>query len=139
MTNANRFFRFGVVGVVGFIVDAAVLSLLVSAGGGVYASRLASFPSAVTVTWYLNRKWSFHGQATTRPIMEYGLYFGVQIVAALANLAAYAVVLNRMFNDQTAMVIPALAVGAGLGLVINFIGARALVFTGHAPQLDPPR
>lgn len=136
MNKFARVLRFGLVGFFGFIIDAGVLSLFVNAGGGLYVSRLVSFPCAVTITWYLNRIWSFKGTATKRPIMEYGVYFGVQVVAALANLAAYAVVLNRFFGDQATMVIPALAIGAALGMVINFVGSQALVFTGSAPQLD---
>lgn len=133
-----RLLRFGLVGVLGFIIDATVLSLIVNAGGGLYVSRIVSFPCAVTITWYLNRIWSFKGKATKRPISEYGVYFGVQVVAALANLATYAVVLNRFFGDQVTMVIPALAVGAALGMAINFVGAQALVFTVPASQLDQP-
>ena len=51
---------FFVVGTIGFIVDAGVLAVLVHGyGQGNYSSRMVSFAVAVTVTWLLNRTFSF--------------------------------------------------------------------------------
>jgi putative flippase GtrA len=66
----KKIFSFGVVGGVGFVVDAGVLTLLSSKMGvNIYVSRLFSFTVAVFVTWMLNRKWVFNSdgpRATTK-------------------------------------------------------------------------
>ncbi len=65
-----RFGAFAVVGAVGFLVDAGVLTALVNGlGANPYAARAVSFPAAVTATWWLNRRWTFApaGIGTDRP------------------------------------------------------------------------
>lgn len=125
--------RFFVVGALGFCVDAGLLVLLISAGSGPYWGRLISFPAAVTVTWYLNRIWTFRGSATANPAKEYTSYLGVQIVATLANFAIYSALLRWVFGESAEMAVPALGVGAIAGLVINYFGARVIVFVGEDP------
>lgn len=122
--------RFIVIGALGFCVDAGLLALLIAAGGGLYSGRLISFPAAVTVTWYLNRVWTFREAATERPAREYVTYLAVQLVATLGNLVVYAALLRWVLGERTEMAIPALAIGAVVGLVINYLGARTIVFIG---------
>ena len=84
----KKIFSFGIVGGVGFAVDAGVLTLLSSKMGvNVYLARLCSFTVAVFVTWMLNRKWVFKadGPRTTTKTNEYLSYLTVQIVGALIN------------------------------------------------------
>ncbi|MBK1648473.1 GtrA family protein [Rhabdochromatium marinum] len=120
--------RFVVIGGLGFIVDAGLLALMISAGSGLYAARALSFPVAVTVTWYFNRIWTFRDGATDRPGREFAYYLMVQIVAALANFAVYAALLRFLFAERASMAVPALIAGAGIGLVINFTGSKVIVF-----------
>lgn len=122
--------RFIVIGALGFCVDAGLLALLIAAGGGLYSGRLISFPAAVTVTWYLNRVWTFREAATERPAREYVTYLAVQLVATLGNLVVYVALLRWVLGERTEMAVPALAVGAVVGLVINYLGARTIVFIG---------
>ncbi len=122
--------RFIVIGALGFCVDAGLLALLIAAGGGLYSGRLISFPAAVTVTWYLNRVWTFREAATERPAREYFTYLAVQLMATLGNLVVYAALLRWVLGERTEMAIPALAIGAVVGLVINYLGARTIVFIG---------
>jgi putative flippase GtrA len=124
------FVKFFVIGALGFCVDAGILFVLIAGGGGIYSSRLVSFPAAVTATWYLNRIWSFSRTATDRPIREYVNYIGVQTVATTANFLVYAALLRFIFNQEEKAAIPALAAGAGVGLIINYLGARIFVFVG---------
>ena len=51
MPRYASFFRFCVVGTIGFITDATVLALLLENGVSHYVARILSFPVAVFVTW----------------------------------------------------------------------------------------
>lgn len=126
--NASRFFRFCVVGSVGFLVDGGSLTILVALGVGPYTARLISFPLAVTVTWLFNRKWTFADGATTRPKREYTVYFVVQITGALINLGVYAALLSH-WEVLKAIVLVPFAVASATALIFNYVGMQWFVFT----------
>lgn len=133
-----QFLRFGVVGAAGFTTDACTLYLLIRAGVDPYLARVASFPVAVTVTWFLNRIWTFaaHGKGGSAHRQYLG-YFIVQIAGALVNYMFYAATLSLM-EPTAANAIKALAVGAIFGLIVNFTGAKMLVFRNkNAPAKKP--
>lgn len=118
--------RFIVVGTLGFAIDGGLLYLLVSSGVDPYLARALSFPPAVTATWYLNRVWTFAArQGAAR--RQYVRYLAVQLVGALTNYGVYAGILSLGHRTATGA-LAALAVGSVAGLLINFAGARALVF-----------
>jgi putative flippase GtrA len=123
----GRFRSFAAVGLVGFIVDAALLSTLVHAWGlPHYTARALSFAAAVTVTWFLNRQWVF--SRTSDRTREYGAYFGVQVVGAAINLGTYALVIAGVPSLARLPVLP-LAAGAALALLFNYSAASRWVFT----------
>lgn len=132
---ANSLPRFIAIGALGFCVDAGLLALLVADGCSLYSARLVSFPVAVTVTWYLNRTWTFRAMATDYPVREYVIYVAVQVTAALANFLVYAGLLRWVLGETLVMAVPALSIGAVVGLLINYLGARGLVFVGNVPQI----
>ena len=125
--------RFGVVGVIGFTVDGGLLYLLMLQAFDPFLARALTFPTAVTVTWYLNRRWTFAARAApTGRGRDYWRYVLVQVAGAASNYAAYAVIL--LFVSPTpAHALGALALGALLGLLVNFAGSRWWVF------VDPER
>ena len=73
---ARRFAKFLVVGGIGFLVDAGVLTLAVRhLGASVYAARALSFSVAVLATWLLNRTYVFGTIGHSAPMgAEYGRY-----------------------------------------------------------------
>jgi putative flippase GtrA len=122
----GQFTSFASVGFAGFIVDAAILSILVHARGwDHYTARALSFPAAVTVTWYLNRNWVF--SRTSDLTREYGAYFGVQVLGAAINLGTYALVIAVIPKLARLPVLP-LAAGAALALLFNYSAAGRWVF-----------
>ncbi len=127
MTLIVQFFRFGAVGLLGFVVDSGLLWLVVSASGNPYAARIFSFPPAVLTTWALNRIWTFPAADkgySSRQIIQYG---GLQAMGSLANLAVYVVVISIMEQTATNTVL-ALASGAVVGMTINFLGSWKFIF-----------
>lgn len=130
----RRFTSFATVGVVGFIVDAAILSTLVHAADWHhYTARALSFAAAVTVTWYLNRNWVF--SRTSDRTREYGAYFGVQVVGAAINLGTYALVIAMIPSLARLPVLP-LAAGAVLALLFNFSAASRWVFAASGGRRE---
>lgn len=128
-----RLLRFALVGGVGFIVDATVLTLLVNGMGyGHYASRAVSFTLAVTVTWLLNRRWVFQAGSPTR--REYSGYFAVQLLGASINLGVYVLVIELVPPLARIPVVP-LAVGAAVAMFSNYLLAGRFVYRQTAVDL----
>jgi putative flippase GtrA len=125
-----QLFRYAIAGSVGFLVDGGILYLLVSSGAGPYESRAISFPLAVTVTWLINRYFTFAG-ARRGGTRQYAAYFGLQVGAAAVNFATYSAVLWAIGVSPAKSVL-ALAVGSVIGLAINFFGCKFFVFEGEA-------
>jgi len=125
---------FLVVGSVGFTVDASILGTLVHGyGWGDYSARLVSFGVAVTVTWLLNRSFTFADGRTSKRRSEYSRYIAVQGTGAAINFLTYALCINvSEFMDKWP--VTAAAVGSCVALSFNFLGARVFVFTGKKSE-----
>lgn len=122
--------RFAAIGGVGFVVDGALLTLLVTAAGaGPVAARAVSFPVAATTTWYLNRKWTFLVSSGVRRGPEYARYIAAQVSGAVINLAVYLLVLQLRPKLGEVPLIP-LAIGALIAMIFNFAASRYWVFQG---------
>jgi putative flippase GtrA len=120
---------FAWVGAIGFLVDATILTTLVTGyDWRNYSARLVSFACAVSITWYLNRRWTFKRRATPNKKKEYSTYLMVQSVGAMINYGVFIVLVTT--NGMLAL-IPAipLAVGSLVAMAFNFSAARAVVYT----------
>jgi putative flippase GtrA len=127
----RHFLKFGLVGTLGFIVDAGVLSLLVGPfEANVYVARVISFFVAVLVTWLANRSFTFRHQRRIKISSheEYLRYFAVQTVGAGINLLVFFLSIQAMPMWQSLPVIP-LAIGSVVALVFNYLAARRFVFS----------
>ena len=124
-----QFFRFGVVGTLGFGVDTVVVYAL-RGFIGLYAAGLISFLAAASGNWALNRLWTFRGHGTGSAWRQWLLFL-------VANSAGF--VLNRgtffALAATTPLVhhYPVLGIMAGtlMGLGANFILSHRLVFRAH--------
>ena len=133
----TNFPGFVVVGAIGFLVDASVLTALMNGLDlGAYAARAISFTIAVTVTWYLNRRWVFDRGAVPMSRREYSSYVLVQIIGAIINLGIFVLVIQLVPTLTQIPVIP-LAIGAGAALLFNFAAASRFVFP--TPGTAAPR
>lgn len=121
-----RFLKFSAIGGIGFAVEASVITLT----GSWWAlpptvARCFSFPSAVMLTWWLNRKYNFRSQGSL--VAEGRRYFLAQATGALSNLGVFAlcVSLVPLFSVWP---VAGLAVGAVAGLAVNFFLSSVFVF-----------
>lgn len=125
---ASTFLRFCVVGGVGFLVDAGVLAALTHAlQVGPVLARCVSAPTAILVTFVLNRFWAFDS-AKEAPLAEAFLaYCAVQGVGFGLNFLIYTALVSLPLGPFSKPLI-ALAIASGLALVFNFIGIRFFAF-----------
>ena len=131
MTTARRLrqpARFALIGGAGFVVDGGILTLLNSlAGMGLAASRFWSFGAAVTLTWLLNRRYTFAERRSTARVAEWTRYALVNAVGALLNLGIFLVLVYRSAFFARFPLIP-LAIAASVALVFNFTASRQVAF-----------
>jgi len=135
-SESRRILAFIVVGGLGFVTDALVLTLLVSVFDvNVYLARVLSFLPATLVTWLLNRSWAFRANAAPLDARqrEYMKYFVVQTGGVLVNFAIFSLLVALLPALKQYPVIP-LAVGSAFGLIVNYTGSRLWVFVAHRPS-----
>ncbi|MEO8536319.1 MAG: GtrA family protein [Betaproteobacteria bacterium] len=134
--NSIRLLRFALVGAVGFVVDAGVLTaMLGSVTPSVYAARAVSFSVAVLVTWLLNRRFVFGPTQRQHAGAEYLRYLVTQVIGALTNLAVF-FTLVAAFPVLTGRPVVPLAAGAVLGAIVNYWGSTLWVF-GAKRRITP--
>lgn len=127
----QSFVKFAITGAAGFAVDASTLSLLLASTDlGPYFSRAISFPTALCVTWYLNRVWTF-GRTDQARLVQSVRYVLVQLVGAFFNLSVYAscVALGPPILERFPVM--ALAIASVLAMLVNFLGSRHWAFAGE--------
>ena len=123
---SRRLVAFVVIGGMGFGVEAIIITVATTKFGfPVLESRLLSFPCAVLLTWWLNRRYNFRSQASIS--LELWRYFLSQSLGALTNLAVFATCLMAFPSLSTSPIL-LLGLGATAGLTINFTLSLWYVF-----------
>lgn len=113
--------NFLVVGGVGFIVDATILTgLTLYAAWSPWLARIPSFAVAVFVTWALNRRHTFPDRGLQHRSTEAFFYLAIQGGGALINLGIFWICLELQPQLVKVPVI-ALAFGSAGGLVFNYL------------------
>jgi putative flippase GtrA len=127
----RQFLKFGLVGVLGFAVDVAVLYALEPLMGW-YLARVFSFWAAASATWWFNRRYTFvHANSAVKPppsavVKEYTHYLATMLVGGAVNYAVYAAVMHWLSVPGAALI--GVALGSCAGLVLNYLSAKFLVF-----------
>jgi putative flippase GtrA len=125
---ARQFFKFAMVGFVGFVVDAAMLYF------GVYVlglSRIAgglfSFPFAVTTTWIGNRLFTFRDAAPMPAAKQLAKFVAVCAIGLVFNRGTYTLLVSTVPLVYAHPVLGILG-GTGVSMFFNFFAARRHVF-----------
>jgi len=121
-----EFTKFGMVGCLGFSVDTAVVYAL-RGPLGLYGAGLASYVIAGTVTWILNRSWTFRGRGGGPRHQQWGRFLGANMLGFILNRGTYALLVTfvPLFAAQPVF---ATFAGAVAGVFANFNMSRTLVF-----------
>jgi putative flippase GtrA len=116
--------RFGIVGAGGFIVDAGILELMVHGlNADPFVGRAISAPIAIIFTFLLNRHWSFAASRRHRLVSAFLAYLVSQGVGLLCNIAVFAAAMLVQPSP-----LAALTLASASALIVNYFGARLLVF-----------
>ena len=118
---------FSFVGIAGFIVDAGIVFSFTGSGANAIWAQAVAFSVAVTVTWLLNRKFTFAQHASHNWQRELMHYVAANSVGAVVTNAVYMyLILNISVFSRNP--VSAVAVGAMAGLFFNFTASRVFVF-----------
>ena len=134
---AGQVLRFGIVGGIGFLVDAGLLHLMLKLGLGYYGGRLVSFLAAVTTTWILNRSFTFRRESPPEenprghPAGEWLTYLGLMVIGGVVNYGTYAAAIELSEPVRRYPVL-GVALGSIAGMAINFWTSKTLVFERKA-------
>ncbi len=124
----SEFLRFCVVGAVGFIVDAGILQILAgSFGMDPYGSRIISFLIAATVTWLLNRRYTFNVEQGARLHREWARYISINAFGGGLNYLTYALCVSQFALVHHYLIL-GVAAGSAIGLLVNYSASKYLVF-----------
>jgi putative flippase GtrA len=125
----TQFFRFGLVGVAGFVVDVSVLYLgLKVLGVGPYVGRGISYLAAATSTWYLNRRITFADRRSASVGREWLKFVLLNGAGGVLNYVTYTASLHYL-GSAGAMPALGVALGSLAGMLVNFTVSRQFVFS----------
>jgi len=121
----RRIASFGIVGALGFAIDALVLWILLAAfAPDPFLARLGSMAVALAATWLLNRSLTFG--ASDRPVaIEGARYGGIGAASGLVNYLVYSAVLIVLPAIHPLL---ALVAGSAAAMVFSYLGYSRLVF-----------
>ncbi|GGB70399.1 hypothetical protein GCM10011503_18840 [Henriciella pelagia] len=123
-TGLSRLVRFGLIGGLGFIVDAGLLALLIQSGSDPFLARLVSILAAMVVTWRLNRSLTF-GASADGQVREAGRYFTIAIGVAILNYAIYSAILLMLPACPPVL---ATAIATAICTIASFFGYGRFAF-----------
>ena len=123
-----RFFRFALVGCVGYGVDVAVLNFAVAwLQAGPYRGRVLSYICAATVTWKLNSWFTFTDARRHEYAKEWAKFVCLNGIGGAINYGAYALFIHNVTASPINQAL-GVALGSLSGLSVNYILSRKLVF-----------
>lgn len=124
----RQFFKFGIVGVVGFAVDNAMLyfGIDVLCLGHVVAGFF-SFPFAVTITWIGNRLFTFRHAPHAEAAQQLAKFTLVCAIGLIFNRGTYSLLVSHIAVVYDHPWLGLLA-GTGAGMFFNFFAAKRHVF-----------
>lgn len=127
--------KFGVVGVVAFVIDLGGFNLLFYGPleGRLTTSRLISGALATTFAWTGNRMWTFRHRRNRAAHHEALLFFAVNGVGLLISTGYLNATHDLLHWTSRLAVNVNTIIGIGLATMMRFWAYRAFVFSGERP------
>lgn len=137
--------KFGLVGLIGYVVDIGVFNVLRYAGGAgpleakPLTAKALSVVAATLVTYAGNRHWTWRGRGRVQVHREYALFFalnavGLAIALSCLFVSHYLLDMRSPLADN----LSANVVGLALGTGFRFWSYRTYVFPALGPVADQP-
>jgi putative flippase GtrA len=127
--------KFTLVSGVGFVTDATVLHLLIEAGAAPAWARVVSLLLAMQVTFLTNALLVFRCLDRARPWRQWGAYMLAHGFGNLCNYWIF-VTLVSLHRPPASIPVIALSIASLLAWMINYLGARYLVFRNVRVAMD---
>lgn len=121
-----QFLMFGTVGTVGFLADTATVYTF-RYSLGLYGAGAVAYGVAASVTWLLNRLWTFRGLGSGPAHRQWARFLMVNLVGFVLNRGTYAALVTFV-PLCAAEPVYAVAAGALAGMFLNFSLSRTMVF-----------
>lgn len=132
----RKLFKFSIVGGIGFIVDAGILTVLVGFDiAGVYLARLISFLCAVTTTWFCNRHFTYSENKSEKLFKQWQQFVVYNSFGGLVNYSTYAMLVT-WYATMNENPIFAVAIGSIFGLFFNFISSHFIIFKNDNKSIN---
>ncbi|MEK9970825.1 MAG: GtrA family protein [Ferrovibrio sp.] len=129
--------RFLVVGSIGFAVDGSILFVLNTfAGWSPLAARAVGFPVAVSVTWWLNRIWTFRDGPAQPMRKQYALYLAIQLAGLAINFAVFAAIVQAPPFESWPIL--ALAIASIIAMFVTYTLSRHVAFAAPRGKASSP-
>lgn len=128
----KQFIKFGIIGSIGFIVDASILLFLVELLElNIPFSRFISFLFAVFVTWFLNKNFTFSKNEKIKKKKEYTLYLLIQSIGASLNYLIFILLINvsELFKEN--LLLP-LAIASVIAMFFNFFTLKKKLYNSFS-------
>jgi putative flippase GtrA len=135
--------KFGVIGLVAYVIDLTVFNLLRFAGGEgpLYdkplTAKVFSVLAATTIAYFGNRHWTFKDRIRSSFRREYGLFFVFNAVGMIISLSCLWIshyVLG--FDSALADNVSANVIGLVLGTIFRFWGYHNWVFPNDVSSVE---
>jgi len=117
-----RFFRFLLVGGIGFLIDSGVTLGLIALGLSPWLARPPAILLAMAFTWLANRHVTF-AVGNKRSVSEAARYSAVALLAALANYLIYSALIALALPPLPAIVIATIIVA-----LFSYFGYKSFAF-----------
>lgn len=115
---------FLVAGVIGFLIEWIIIShFITNFEASAIIPRFISFPIAVVVTWYINRRLSFN-KKTPPSLLEFIKYFKSTVLAQGTNFLSYSLILISIpsFSALAALIIASfISINVSFCLYLNYV------------------
>jgi putative flippase GtrA len=126
----GQLFKFAIVGLVGFAFASVVL-YAARQPFGLFGAGLLAYATTSTLTWALNRLWTFEHDASRPAHRQWALFAVTNTVGFALNWGTYALLVT-LVRSCAEMPVLALAAGSTVGALANFTLCRAIVFAPDA-------